>query len=94
MDVHGLMHLDNLVRRYKDSGRQVESWLAIVREADWKTPHDVRRQFPKVSILGDKTYVFNICGTKYRLAVKVAFNSRTVLILKAGTHREYDSWNL
>ena len=92
MDVHGLTHLNDLVQRYKDTSRDAASWLAIARAAEWKTPHDVRGQFPKVSILGGKTYIFNICGTKYRLAVKIAFNTSTVLIVRAGTHKEYDSW--
>ena len=94
MDVHGLAHLNDLVQHYKDASRDAASWLAIVRAAEWMTPHDVRGQFPKVSILGGNMYIFNICGTKYRLAVKIAFNTKTVLIIRAGSHKEYDRWKL
>ena len=37
--------------------------------------------------------VFNICGNKYRLIVKINYSYLVVYIRFAGTHREYDQIN-
>jgi mRNA interferase HigB len=37
--------------------------------------------------------VFNICGNKYRLVVKINYAYAIVYVRFAGTHREYDRVN-
>jgi mRNA interferase HigB len=40
--------------------------------------------------LKENYVIFNIKGNSYRLVVKVAYNSQTVLVKWIGTHAEYD----
>jgi len=35
--------------------------------------------------------VFNVCGNKYRLVVKISYRNAVVLIRFIGTHRQYDA---
>lgn len=41
----------------------------------------------------DSRVVFNICGNKYRLVVKISYKNGIVLIRFIGTHQEYDVIN-
>ena len=86
--------LQNFVANYTDARSHIESWEAEVEEAEWSTPHDLKRRYPKASIVRNLNVVFNICGNKYRLWVKVSYKNRMVLVKKIGTHKEYDKWDI
>jgi mRNA interferase HigB len=44
------------------------------------------------SFLADYRVVFNLKGNTYRLDVKVSYVSQIVLIMRIGTHAEYNAW--
>ncbi len=77
-------------RRFADAKRALEDWHAQVSQADWPTPADVKAQYRDASILKGSRVVFNICGNKYRLVVKINYPYRVVYIRFIGTHAEYD----
>ncbi|MDQ2862658.1 MAG: type II toxin-antitoxin system HigB family toxin [Bacteroidota bacterium] len=52
--------------------------------------NQLKQVFNSVDYVGNDRYVFNIAGNKYRLIAMIHFNIRTVYILFAGTHGEYD----
>ncbi|MDX9709113.1 MAG: type II toxin-antitoxin system HigB family toxin, partial [Trichloromonas sp.] len=56
-----------------------------------QNPADVKAQFGNASILKDSRVVFNICGNKYRLIVKISYAASIILIRFVGTHKEYDA---
>lgn len=86
--------MNNFKEKHADARPQIESWEAEVKEAQWSTPADLKRRYPKASLLKDQFVVFNICWNKYRLLVQVAYKTNIVLIKKIGTHKEYDNWNI
>lgn len=65
-----------------------------MRSANWKTPNDVKQQFRSASVIGGSRVVFNIAGNKYRLIVKIHYNTQIVYVRFIGTHQEYDSINV
>jgi mRNA interferase HigB len=73
-----------------DSEQQLKAWYQEVKMAEWKTPNEVKAQYKSASIVGENRIVFNICGNKYRLVVKVNYVSEWVFIRFVGTHKEYD----
>jgi len=77
-------------RRRGDARRALEDWHAQVAAADWATPTDVKAQYPDASILKARRVVFNICGNRYRLIVKINYPYRVVYIRFVGTHAQYD----
>jgi mRNA interferase HigB len=74
----------------KDSEQQLKAWCQEVKNAEWKNPNDVKSKYKSSSIIGDNRIVFNICGNKYRLVIKINYVTQWIFIRFVGTHKEYD----
>lgn len=77
--------------KYTDSQEQLKSWYKEVSSAEWKTPNDIKTDYPTASILKSGRVVFNICGNKYRLIVQVNYERQWMFIRYLGSHKDYDS---
>ena len=75
---------------YQDAKGPLEAWYYEARHAQWASPADVKAKYGSASILKDNRVVFNISGNKYRLVVRINYNSKTVFVRFIGTHKEYD----
>jgi mRNA interferase HigB len=69
----------------------LDGWYHDVKRATWKDPVDLKGQYGSASILKDRRAVFNICGNKYRLVVKVNYVKGVVYIRFIGSHAAYDA---
>jgi mRNA interferase HigB len=83
------------LRRFWQKHAQAEGplkvWHAVVSQARWSSPQDVKRQFgTTVDFVADNRAIFDIGGNKYRLVVRVSYEHKRVLIKFVGTHKEYD----
>jgi mRNA interferase HigB len=74
----------------EDSCEPLKAWYHEVKHADWTNPNQIKEQYRSASIIGDHRVVFNICGNKYRLVVRVNYAAQWVFIRFVGTHAEYD----
>jgi len=74
----------------QDAKGPLEAWYYEAKQAQWESPADVKAQYGSASILKDNRVVFNIAGNKYRLVVRINYDSKTVFVRFIGTHREYD----
>lgn len=81
-------------KKHASAKKPLEAWLTIVENAKWKNTSDVKLEFPSASFLSENRIVFNIGGNNYRLLVTVVFAKGMLLILRAGTHADYDKWKL
>jgi mRNA interferase HigB len=85
--------IEKFVRENIQSRKAFETWLSIVKRADWNTPLDIVRTFNTGDILGNRTnrVVFNIGGNKYRIICQYHFGNQKVhLFVKwIGTHASY-----
>lgn len=72
-----------------DAKASLESWYAVVRQANWKTPTDLKQVYRNADLVGRRT-VFNIAGNKYRLIARVNYHTQRVFVLHLLTHAEYD----
>ena len=77
--------------RFPDAEEALKSWYAEAKTAAWQTPADIKGKYRNASIIKDSRVVFNICGNKYRLVVKIRYKNFIVLIRFIGTHKEYDA---
>lgn len=90
MRIVGREHLSSFYAKHTDCAAWIESWVADVERATWKTPAELKLRYPSVSLLQDKVVIFNVKGTRYRLATRIAFKSGVVFVDWIGTHSEYD----
>lgn len=90
MRIISIKRLRDFWEQHPDAKSPLESWLNEVRYAEWLTSHDIKRRYPKASVLGNKRVVFDIKGNDYRLIVSIAYRYGAVYIKFIGTHAEYD----
>jgi mRNA interferase HigB len=93
MDVVGRDVLEELKRTHADVRSRADTWLQETIDAKWTSPKDVKQRYPSASILGENRVVFDL-GNRYRLLVRIAYRTGKVVLLRAGTHAEYDRWDL
>lgn len=74
---------------HRDVEGQLRAWYHRAKKADWKTPNDVKKDYPTASIVADNRVVFNITKN-YRLVVKIRYNVGIIYVRFIGTHKEYD----
>jgi mRNA interferase HigB len=82
-----------LAKRFPDAKAELDAWFHEAEAAQWANPAEVKEQYGNASILKGSRVVFNICGNKYRLIVRINYAYTVVYIRFAGTHREYDRVN-
>lgn len=79
---------------HPDARSHVEAWEQEVIKARWGTPHDLKAKYPKASLPGGQQVIFDIGGNRYRLWVQVSYKNGIVLVRAAGTHKEYEKWDI
>jgi mRNA interferase HigB len=79
---------------HTDSRSALEAWYYEALKASWDNPNQIKDQYKSASIVGSNKVVFNICGNKYRLIVKINYAVKIIFIKFIGTHKEYDKLNI
>ncbi len=78
----------------KDSEQALKAWFHEAKNAEWRTPADIKKQFATASFLKNSRVVFNIGGNKDRWIVAIKYDFNLVLIRFVGTHEEYNKVNV
>lgn len=94
MLILGRRLLDDFARRHAQSRPSIRKWVENVTLAEWIVPQHVRELFSSADFLPENRVVFNLSGNKFRLLAQIDYETGRVLILRIGTHQEYDRWDL
>jgi mRNA interferase HigB len=81
--------LEQFWQKHPDAKASLESWYGVVRRANWRTPVEMKRIYLNADLVGRRT-VFSIAGNKYRMIVRVNYDSQRIFVLYLLTHAEYD----
>lgn len=76
--------------RHNDCEAALKTWYHEAETSKWKTPSDIKNEFPSASFLQGNRIIFNIKGNHYRLVVKINYDYGIVWIRFIGTHKQYD----
>jgi mRNA interferase HigB len=85
--------LSDFWKTHPDVEEPLKAWFAEAEHATWHAPIDIKRRYPSADPIGNDRMVFNIKGNKYRLVVKIHYNTGNIFIRFIGTHSEYDRIN-
>ena len=88
------MTLEDLKLEHSDAAKQIDAWCVDVEACSWSNPHDVKQRYGSTDFLGGNKAIFNIKGNKYRILATIDYQRGIVVIEKAGTHGEYDTWRI
>ena len=88
----GQLLIEKFCEQHPDARGHLGAWSAEIRDASWTSPHDLKGDFPRASLLKGKRVVFDIRGNRFRLDCRLDFERHTVLVVRLGTHAEYDRW--
>ena len=75
---------------YKDAEQPLKAWFDEAKQANWKRPADIKKQYRNASFLANNRVVFNIHGNKDRLIVAFKYEFGMGYIRFIGTHKQYD----
>lgn len=78
---------------YAGSEQVIKTWVAVVKDAQWNTPIDVKSDFGQTDILKGGRAIFDLGGNKYRLVAWINYEFKTIYIRFIGTHAQYDRIN-
>ncbi len=76
--------------RRADAKVPLDAWYRILKGREYRSPHELREDFPTASFLGARRTVFNIGGNKYRLVVDMRYDLGRAYVRDVLTHEEYD----
>jgi len=75
---------------HADSEQQLKAWYKEAENSSWKSPNEIKKNYPSASILQGNRVVFNIKGNNYRLIIRINYDYQILWIRFIGTHAQYD----
>jgi len=90
MHVISRKNLKEFWQRMPAAEQALRAWFHEVEAASWASSAELKAMYGSASIVNAERVVFNICGNKYRLVVRINYAGGTVFIRFVGTHAEYD----
>jgi mRNA interferase HigB len=77
-------------QRHPSTRASLAHWLAVTKNAEWKSAAEVQAAFSKAKALNGERVRFEVSGGDYRLIVAFDFMRQIAFIKFLGTHAAYD----
>ncbi|AQX17980.1 MULTISPECIES: type II toxin-antitoxin system HigB family toxin [unclassified Bartonella] len=91
MKIVKISTLQTFWAQYPDAEQPLKAWVDETKNAQWRSPHDIKEKYKNASILKNNQVVFNIRGNDYRLIVSIFYPAGWLYIKFIGTHKQYDA---
>jgi mRNA interferase HigB len=89
MTILGKCIIDDFVLKHAPARNPFGKWLSAIKKVSPSNHNELKQIFPLADYVGNKRYVFNIGGNKYRLVAVIAFVEGVLIVRWCGTHAEY-----
>jgi mRNA interferase HigB len=90
MHVISIKKLREFWADHADAEEALKAWFHEAEVASWGNSAELKDKYRTASIINAERVVFNVCGNKYRLVVRINYASGAVFIRFVDTHRKYD----
>jgi len=77
-------------QKHTDAEIALRAWSKTVKQSEWKCFNDIKKDFQSADVIPGNRVVFNVKGNRYRIVVKIHYNTGFVFVRFVGTHAEYD----
>ncbi|MBO6218297.1 MAG: type II toxin-antitoxin system HigB family toxin [Treponema sp.] len=82
--------LSDYWQKVPEAEQALKAWFCEAQKAHWASPAEIKEKYRSASFLKGNRIVFNICGNKHRLIVRINYASKTVFVRFVGSHSDYD----
>jgi len=89
VQIIGRKIVNKAAKDHSDWRASLSNWTTIVNEADWTCNSDIQQTFNTADPVG-RYVIFNIAGSKARLAAIVNFTEKRVTVKEIVSHARYD----
>jgi len=86
--------LNEYAEEYPEAETALQRWYYEMVEADFRNFNELKNVYVNASLVADERVIFNICGNKYRLVVRINFKFKAIQVKWFGRHAEYDKINV
>jgi mRNA interferase HigB len=93
MRVIAIKTLKDFWTAHADAEQPLKAWYYEARAANWNSFQDIRSHFNSADVIPGNRVVFDIKGNRYRLVVKIHYNTGIIFVRFVGNHAEYDKIN-
>jgi len=93
MNLLGGEIIEDFKAKNADSRTGLDKFQQSVAQCKAKNMVELKNTFPSVDYV-KPNFVFDISHNSYRLLAAVSFKIQTIIVMKVGTHAEYDKWDL
>lgn len=90
MNIVAFRTLRLFYEKHEDCEAQLKTWYKRAIAANWKSPQEVKVDYPSASIIENNRMLFNIKGNEYKLIVRFNYSYGWAWIRFIGTHAQYD----
>ena len=89
MRVISSKYIREFIKMHPDSSVALREWHNKIKRSKPTCFNDLRKKFSGVDYVGNKRFVFNIKGKKYRIVALILFGPQKTCIRYIGTYADY-----
>lgn len=81
-------------KKYSTAVTSLAAWFKLIKSGHFQNFVELKRTFASVDMVnvkGNRLYVFNIGGHKFRLISAIHFNRQKLFVRQILTHTDYDT---
>lgn len=93
MHVVSVKRLREFWQSHADSEGPLRAWYREAKASSWRSFDDIKKRHRSADCLPRNRVVFDIKGNRYRMVVRIHYNTSRVFIRFIGTHAEYEKIN-